>query len=137
MGLDDAVPEDVKSSASSSSADSGSDSSSPNTITIGKEPYKKEFTEDHWEEIKKVLPRELGFTVNEAKNLPADERYEIFHEAGLIAHSEMEAEESEYRKKDQCPICGTVLHEEATAEIAGETFCPDHPAAKIANHFES
>lgn len=137
MGLNDAVDDLLPdSSGSDDSGGGGSTDSERDLITIGKPPYDKHFEPEHFEEIKEVMPSKLGYTVNEAKNLPADERYEVFHEAALIARSELDPEESETAKSEKCQICGSVLHEDATAVISGEKFCSDHPAIQVANHFE-
>lgn len=104
-------------------------------VIIGNEPHKKKFEKEQWERIKETLSSEMGYASKEVLEMRSSKRYEVLHEAALITHGEMELEESDTAMQTKCDYCGTRLHDDAIAYIAGRPFCPSHPAAKVAKEF--
>lgn len=102
MGLEDLVPEDKRGSSSRSRGKR----KKKDTVSFGGGRYKKEFTEERWEEIKNTLINEMGLVPNEVvNNYPAEERYEVLHEAALLSKRETTLEELG-RRPTRCGICG-------------------------------
>jgi len=132
MGLDDLVPDDKQSSSSSSSSRPRDSDDSPDKVEIGGEPYKKVFTEERWEKVKKVIGREMGLDVNKVvNNYPANERYEIIHEAALAVGGELEPDELDNYRDERCEICG-IAKSEASVTICGDVVCVSHSAGQVA-----
>lgn len=134
MGLDDLIPDDVDSQSSGSSS-SRTQTQQERDVVIGKEPYKKEFDEDKWKEVKSVLTNEMGYNVNWVlNNLPAEERYEVLHEAVMMVNENLEPEEAEHRSTDRCIVCGNAT-DQVEAEIPwlpeGESVCFHHTVAQL------
>lgn len=133
MGLDDLVPDSAggSSSSSRSSRDSSDDDEESEKVIIGSEPYKKVFTDEDWEGIKGIITQEMGYVPNEVvNNYPAEERYEILHEAALLYRSEISEEElSDIPRK--CDYCGAALRDGGV--WVGEYYvCASHTAGQLA-----
>lgn len=135
MGLDDLVPDGAETS-SSRGGGGGRNKKPPeeqeDKVVIGNEPNRKVFTEEKWEEVQRVIVNDFGMQVNEVKNKPASERYEILHEAALKA-SEQSYEPDEDLEEDRvCLVCGDAATDDTSVEIEGEMVHIHHTAAKIA-----
>jgi hypothetical protein len=98
--------------------------------TFGKEPYRKEFTEEKWEKVKRVIRDEFGMTVGEVVNSPNQERYELLHEAVLFNESDTDSGDSEHSSNKRCSYCDKAC--DSTSVIIEERrFCVHHTAAQI------
>jgi len=128
MGLDDIITDHGGSVDSTSSTDEEED----DTVEVGSGEYKKVFTEEKWEKVRKVITEEMGRNLNHVRNnLPAKEKYSIFHKAatwGSLSESDKDEEKSDTR----CVICGKACNHNHVV-IAGETVCTHHTTAQLAN----
>lgn len=130
MGLEDIIP-DGKSSGSSGSSGRRRKKKKEKVIEIGNPPYDKKFKEKKWEGVKKVIRNEFDYkSVGEVKSLPAEERYDVLHEAALIHEGEKRADESQHRAKERCLRCGAASGD-MMVEIEDEMFCISHPAIQV------
>lgn len=135
MGLED-VTDQVKENYSQSSPSRGKSSSRPskedleqeNHKVIGSPPHQKVFSEDKWEDVKKVLRDEMGKNVNRVLNMPAEKRHELLHEAAL--YSDGDIEETEHQPEQRCPVCGKAAGD-AAVEIGGVRIHVHHTAGQI------
>lgn len=131
MGLDDLVPDDAKQTSSRSGRSKKSRKQEEDVVTFGSGRYEKTFSKDHWEKIKKILSQEMGYVPTEVvNNFPAEERFEILHEAALLEKKQAEPEDLEHTTT-RCDICGTAVRGSGV-EIAGLVVCTSHPAIQIA-----
>jgi len=131
-GLDDLIPDDADTSSSSSSSSGGGGLDEPEYAEVfeSKKGTKK-FTEEQWEEIKKVIRRETDYvSVGEVKSLPAQKRHVVLHELAIEALVE-DADGDISRTDFRCPICG----DDCTTSyvvIEGEEVHPYHTIAQLA-----
>lgn len=106
MSLDEMLPDD----ADSSSSDSGSTSFTETKQDIHKEFHSnvgtKKFTEEKWEEMKKVIRRETEYTVNEVENMKAEDRHKVLHDVAQIAAGNMLANKAGISSNKRCGVCG-------------------------------
>lgn len=135
MGLDDLIPEGAESSGSGGSRGGGGRKKQKDDleykVVIGNEPNRKVFTEEKWEEVQKVIVNDFGMQVNEVKNKPAAERYEILHEAALKAGSDSYTLDEELEEKSTCSVCGDAATEDTSVKIEGRMVHIHHTAVKI------
>lgn len=134
MGLDDVIDNDD--SSPSSSSRTRDNSSSEDLITIGSPPNEKKFSEEKWEEVKKVIQEEMQYSVNEVKHLPSGERYEVLHEAATWDEEELTKKQEELRSVTNCIVCG-INCSKSGVELEGHMVCVSHPAAKVAKALEN
>lgn len=131
MALDDLVPDDAGGSSSSSSSSKVSPEDNPNLKVIGKGEYRKVFDEETWEDVKLVLIQEMGLTPSEVvNNYPAEERYEVLHEAVSVANQEVSVEELGH-EPERCEICGNALGDQAVT-VSEHTVCVHHTVGQLA-----
>lgn len=132
MGLDDLIPDDVDESTSRVPRDKEKTEAKDDIVeSFGKEPYRKEFTEEQWEKVKRVITTEFGMTVGEVVNSPNQERYELLHEAIMFSESDKDSGESENSSTTRCYYCGNAC-DDTNVVIEGEKFCVHHTAAQVA-----
>lgn len=134
MGLDDLVDDAGGSSSSSSSKRSKSKSfhDDDEYKVVGSDQYQKVFHEDEWAKVKDVLKDEMGKVPNVVLNSPEQERFEILHEAALIASGDKDPLDSDYTGQERCLYCGSNPGD-AAVEIQGETFCVHHTAGQVSS----
>lgn len=131
MGLEDLIPDDSDDNSSSSSSSRNSSSSDEQEyITIGSEPHQKKFTPEKWEEVKEVLRHEMGLNVNRVKNRPAEERFEILHEAATYSNGEIDEDEMQNWSKERCIVCGKAANK-VGAKVDGEPCCVHHTVGQL------
>lgn len=132
MGLDDIVDDhggDASSSRSGSSSRNQKDDED-DLVKIGKPPYQKVFSEEKFEEVKKVLMHEMGYQPNVVLNSPAEKRYDILHEAATWSSDDFDSDDSSHRSSTRCIVCG-IACDDTHVELEGEIVCTHHPAAKV------
>lgn len=98
---------------------------------VGSPPNQKAFKQEKWNEVKAVLMNEMGMKVGEVLSSPSEERYEILHEASMIAENKLDAVDSSHTSDQRCPICDTAL-DNCFVVIEDKKFCPHHGAIKVA-----
>lgn len=131
MGLNDLIPDDSGTSSSSTSTKSKPPEEQEDKVVIGKGETKKVFDEERWERIKRVIIDEMGLIPNKVvNNYPADERYNIIHEAAMLLDEKTEPEESDYSSTTRCAICGKAA-DDAYVEIEGLIVHTNHTAGQI------
>lgn len=131
MGLEDLVPDEAKTSSSRSGRKKKSKKQEEGVVTIGSGEFEKTFEEERLERIRKVISQEMGYVPNEViNNFPAEERFEILHEAALIEAQEAEEDELEHTTT-RCDICGNAIRDSGV-EISGLVVCTSHPAIQVA-----
>lgn len=137
MALDDLLPDDETVTTSASSTTDESSSSQEKTEdeeeyakVVGSPPNQKRFTEEKWEEVKRVLVEEFGYSVNSVLHKPVNERYEILHEAALFPTGELDTDESDHYETRECEICGSAYTEQSL-DIEGKVFCPHHTVGQL------
>lgn len=140
MGLED-VTDKVKENYSQSSPNSSRSRSSgherpsreqleeEHEKVIGSPPHQKVFSEEKWDDVKRVLRDVMGRNVNRVLNLPAEQRHEILHEAAM--YSDGQIVESEYEKEDKCPVCNKAVADDAGVSILGYDIHVHHTAGQI------
>lgn len=132
MGLEDLIPEGKRGSSSSSSSRRRSKTKEEDTVTFGGGNFRKEFTEERWQEVKRTLSHEMGLVPNEVvNNYPAEERFEVLHEAALLSKQETTLEELG-RQPTRCAICGNAVGKSGT-EVAGVTVCIHHTVGQLSS----
>lgn len=133
MGLDDVIDDQVPEEKRSGSRSGGSSSKEKQKVIIGSPPNQKEFTKDRWEEVKKAIVEELGYTTQEVlEEMPANKRYEVIHEAALISSKEMSSADADTRPTTRdCDICGNMLRDEMEVDISGLKVHAHHTAAQV------
>ena len=130
MGLEDLVPDDKKPSSSTSSTKQKS-KQEDDRITIGSEPHKKVFTEDKFNEVKRILTHEMGLVPQEVvNNWSPKERYDVLHEAALATEGETKPEELENYDEARCYICSNALGDFGV-EIEGVKVCVSHSVGEL------
>lgn len=106
-GLDELIPDDANTSGRSRSSSSRSSSSSNNYVqTFSSKAGEKKFTEEKWNEIRRVISRQMEYSVEEVKNMQSEKRHEVLHEAALATEREDEDVNKEYRSSVTCTVCG-------------------------------
>jgi hypothetical protein len=143
MTLDDLLPDDKEVSSSASQQGTTSSSSKQKTSDeeeyakiIGSPPNEKKFTEEKWEQVRRVIVEEFGYSVNDVLNRPSSERYEIIHEAAVFPTDELDADESEHYEPRKCAICGSAYTEQALS-IEGKVFCPHHTVGQLRQELDT
>ena len=136
MGLGDLPTVDDDDDGDSGSPDSQrrntqSESEDESIVEIGSGSNKKSFSEEKWEGVKGVIRDETEYTPNEVKNLPSRKRYKILHEVALVHDGESKRKNLPSFSTQRCASCGVDVTS-IGVEIAGESFCPQHPASKVA-----
>jgi hypothetical protein len=138
MGLEDALPDGIEVSSSSSTG-SNTSSADEDLVTFGVDNKKKKFTQEQWDQVKEVIKDEFDLTVGEVvDSVSPSKRYEILHEAAVIAFGDEDDDEaeSEYTSTKTCACCGTGV-DNTGVEIGGKHFCPQHPAIKVAKELNN
>lgn len=135
MGLDDAAEDLVPDGEVDSGSSSSTQEEEKDLVVFSSAGNTKKFTQERWEEIKTALTRQLGYTVDDIEDMTSSERFEVIHEAALLSTNELDLSDSETAREYKCAICGSRMAEDVISEIAGEYFCPNHPAAKLDKHF--
>lgn len=136
-GLDDLIPDDADTSSSSSSGGGGRGGlDQPDYVEVfeSKKGTKK-YTEEQWEEIKKVIRRETDYvSVGEVKSLPAQRRHVVLHELAIEALVE-DADGDISRSQFRCSICGDDCTR-AYVVIEGEEVHPHHTIGQLAEELD-
>lgn len=139
MGLEDIVDEKTPDSSTSRSRSGsnevrGVSSSDEYFKVVGSPPLQKVFQEEEdWEETAKVLRDVMGHQPNNVLNMPAEQRFEILHEARLW--SEGQLEESEHESEDKCVVCNKACTGSCT-EIAGQQVHVHHTVGQLGSMLE-
>lgn len=129
MGLKDLVPEDKRDTRSRSAKKSLSERD--DVVVFGSGEFQKSFGKDRWEDIREVMINEMGLVPNQVvNNYPAEERFEVLHEAAMLEAQEITLEELE-REPNPCAICGTELGDEAGLDIMGVEVCYHHTVGQL------
>lgn len=129
MGLDSFKHEDTDTSKSGGGR-SRKKKKEDEKVTIGSKPYQKTFKKEKWEGVKDIIRRDFEVSVNEVKNSPPEERYDILHEAALIHEGEKTVDNSSHKAKTRCVVCGDECAEESV-EIEGHAVHWNHPAVQV------
>jgi len=130
MGLEDLVPEDQRGSSRSSSSSSRSKKKKKDTVVFGGGQYRKEFTEERWQEVKRTLVNEMGLVPNEVtNNFSAEERFETLHEAAMLSRQETTLEELG-RSPSRCIVCGNAIGQSGT-EVEGKPVHIHHTVGQV------
>lgn len=130
MGLDDLIPDEVDESTSRAPRQSGSEDSGEEIVkSFGDPPRRKEFTEDQWEHVKRVIREEFGMKVGTVVNSPPRERHEILHDAATTPASKIGESDSENSSSTRCYYCGKAC-DGAYVELEGKKFCVHHTVAQ-------
>lgn len=137
MGLEDIVeekaPDDSSSSRSRTRRKDHSDSDKYFKV-VGKPPLQKVFQEEEdWVQTAEVLRDEMGYMPNEVLNMPAEQRFELLHEARLWNKGELEKLENE--TEDRCVICNKACTGSCT-EIAGVNVHVHHTVGQLGSLLE-
>lgn len=139
MGIDDMLPEDAGSSSKSKGKKTGGRSGKSKSVTeeyeyveIGNEPNKKMFRKKEWPQIKAKMEELTKYSVEEAKSLPSDKRFEVFHQVGLSSFTGMDRVDEEHKPNKYCSLCGKKGDE--LVEINEKLYHKDHTLGELTNN---
>lgn len=135
MGLDDVdgVSKGGSSRSSSNQRSKKSEQKDEIVQTVTHAGKRKEFTEERWEKVKKVIRQEMDYSVNEVlNNLPANKRYEVIHQAATWNPSDLNDTQQELKTEDRCYVCKKA-NDQATVEIDGKPVHVHHTVGQLAS----
>lgn len=137
MGLDDLIPDEVEESTSGVPQSKSKKEDKDEIVkSFGKPPYRKEFKEEQWKKVKRVIREEFGKTVGGVVNSPNEERYELLHEAIMYVESDKDPGESDSSSETRCAYCGNAC-DDISVELEGKMFCVHHTAAQVESNLRN